>query len=214
MELCDAIKQVRATRDFRQDKPAIGLVTTLIEAAIAAPTASNWRGWRFVLIDDPGIMKRLVAMGASSTILRAPMGLLVLYDNRTSNRAYLDHIQSAAAATQNILLQAQELGLGCCWICRLPKRSRLKRLLRIAWCYDPVAYVALGFPQADQKGKGPARKLAPVDVLSVNRFDFPDVRTDWLFRLKWFLQLRRQRMIRWVYFNGTDWMRRRIGAWL
>lgn len=213
MELVEAIESVRAVRQFREEKPDTEKIALLIEAAIAAPTASNRQGWRFIHIDDVSLRKRLVEMGASSTILKAPMGLLVLYDNRTSNTAYFDHHQSAAAAIQNILLRAQELGLGCCWICRLPKRSRLKRMLKIAWCYDPIAYIALGYPESDGKKKG-IGKYTPSEVLSTNLFDFPDVNTHWFFRLKWFLQLRRQRIIRWIYFNGTDGIRRRLESWL
>ena len=213
MELVEAIESVRAVRQFRDQKPDVGTITSLIEAAIAAPTASNRQGWRFIFIDDTALMKRFVDMGASSTILKAPVGLLVLYDNRTSNTAYFDHHQSAAASIQNILLRAQELGLGCCWICRLPKRSRLKRLLRIPWSYDPIAYIALGYPEGDGKKKG-NRKYTPSQVLAANRFDFPDVETDWLLRLKWSLQLHRKRLIRWFYFNGTDGIRRRLETWL
>lgn len=214
MELVEALENLRAIRDFRKEKPDEKTITSLIEAAISAPSASNRQGWRFVLVEDPVLMKKFVEMGASQTILKAPVGLLVLYDNKTSNTAYFDHHQSAAAAIQNILLRAHDLGLGCCWICRLPKRSRLKRMLRIPWCYDPIAYVALGYPQTNGAGKKSSKKYKPDQVLSVNRFDFSDVNTHWFFHFKWFVQLRRKRIIRWIYFNGTNWVRKRLESWL
>ena len=213
MELLEAIENLRAVRSFRPEKPEDDLIISLIDAAIAAPTASNRQGWRFILIDDLSLMKKLVMWGASPTLLKAPMALLVLYDNRTSNTTYFDHHQSAAASIQNILLRAHELGLGCCWICRLPEQSRLKPLLSVPWCYDPIAFVTIGYPESDGKKKG-NKKYTPSQVLSKNRFDFKDVEESWLFRLKWLLQLRRKRLIRWFYFHGTNGVRRRLESWL
>ena len=138
----------------------------------------------------------------------------MLYDNRTSNRSYSDHIHSAAAAIQNILLRAEELGIGSCWICRLPKRSRLKRLLGIPWCYDPMAYVALGYPETPPPPKKPTRKYTPARVLARNRFEFTDVNAGRWLQVKWALSLGRRRFIRWCYFNGNNWLRHRLEAWL
>lgn len=214
MELQEAIAHVRAVRQFRQEMPEASAVAALIESAIAAPTASNLQGWRFIAVDDAAIRQRLVAMGGSRLIGQAPLGLLVLYDNRTSNTAYADHIHSAAAAIQNILLRAHELGLGACWICRLPKRSRLKRLLGIPWCYDPMAYVALGYPETNGPPKPARRKYTADQVISWNRFEDPGINTRWGFRLKWFLALRARRLLRWCYFNGNTSVRRMLERWL
>lgn len=213
MELREAIEGLRAVRQFRDDPPDRETIRALIEVGLAAPSASNVQGWRFLLIDDPQLKQRLVAMGGSRLIGQAPVGLLVTYDNRTSNTAYADHIHSAAAAIQNILLRAHELGVGGCWICRLPKRSRLKRLLNIPWCYDPVAYVALGYPLTEPP-PGARRKRTVDEVLATNRFACGDVDTSWWLRVKWWLSLRRRRLIRWSYFNGTDTTRRWLERWL
>ena len=57
---------------------------------------------------------------------------------------YADDIQSASAAVQNLLLAAHHLGLGGCWICHLPPKKQLRKLLGIPDIFSPVAYVLIG----------------------------------------------------------------------
>ena len=72
-------------------------------------------------------------------------------DNNISYNTYLykDHIQSAAAAIENILLTATELGIGTCWICNLRRPRLLKKQLHIPHNFDIIAYITLGYPQKD-----------------------------------------------------------------
>ena len=90
----------------------------VIEAGMWAPSACNLQNWKFIVIDNQNLKEKLVDWGAAIFIKHAPMAILVLYDNRTANIEYQDHIQSAAAAIQNMLLAAISLELGTCWICQ------------------------------------------------------------------------------------------------
>ena len=74
-------------------------------------------------------------------IMKAPLGILVLYRNDVSKNLYeyKDHIQSAGAAIENLLLKATELGLGTCWICKLPTQKKMHKLFNIiSWKYLKV----------------------------------------------------------------------------
>ena len=72
--------------------------------------------------------------------------------------------QATAAAAQNMLLRATELGLGACWMCApLFCPTQVVTALNLPHNWEPQAYIALGYP-ADA-GKDRARK--PIDAVSV-----------------------------------------------
>jgi F420 biosynthesis protein FbiB-like protein len=69
--------------------------------------------------------------------------------------------QAAAAAAQNILLRATELGLGACWMCApLFCPQQVVAALGVPSDWEPQALITLGYP-ADS-GKDRDRKLLEV----------------------------------------------------
>ena len=157
MEFQEVIFGRRSVRNFHDKQVEKEKINQLIEAAIYAPSASNKQAWKFIVIEDENIKKSICSMNGSvikvgsDVILRAPIGIVVLYQNNVSKNyiQYKDTIQSAAAAIQNMQLMAYNLGLGTCWICKLPLQKYLKKLLNIPRDYDVIAYVALGYPKSD-----------------------------------------------------------------
>ncbi len=56
-------------------------------------------------------------------------------------------IQDCAAATQNILLAAEALGLGACWLGLHPREERkeaISRLLNLPVSISPLSLIAIG----------------------------------------------------------------------
>ena len=153
----------RSIRKFRPDPVPLSLARAVIEYATHAPSATNTQGWRFIVVTDPDLIRKVVDAGGSALMAEAPCGILVTYPNTTRNRYYQDDFQSAAAAIQNLLLAAHAFGMGACWICTLPPRPFLRRVFRIPPHYSPIAYVLLGFPRG-----GPVQEVArrhPLDEI-------------------------------------------------
>ena len=67
-----------------------------------------------------------------------------------------------------MLLKAYELGIGTCWVCRLPSQKSIKKMFNVPNNYDVIAYIALGYP--DQDIKRISRKYKLDEVVSVNTF--------------------------------------------
>lgn len=155
MKIKEAIFGRRSVRKFKDTPIAYDVLEQLVEAAIYAPSASNKQAWKFIIIDDVAIKKEIcekngsVVKVGSEIIFNAPSGILVLYKKSVSknHQLYKDTIQSASAAIENLLLMAYSLGLGTCWICKLPLKKHLRKLLGIPKDYDIVAYIAIGYPQ-------------------------------------------------------------------
>jgi len=78
-------------------------------------------------------------------------------------------VQSVAAAIQNMLLVAHDVGLGGCW-CSAPLLSptAVRRALGIPQSVEPQALIALGYP--DEKPE-PLRRKPLCEVIYLNKWD-------------------------------------------
>jgi hypothetical protein len=117
----------------------------------------------------------MVLAGGASVIKNAPLGLLVLYKDISENLEYQDHIQSGAAAIQNMLLTAYSLNLGSCWICHLPSKRTLRKIFSIPKNFIPIAYILLGYPAIQPIPV--SRKNEISDLISYDKFDFQSKKT-------------------------------------
>ena len=166
--ILDIIGKRRSIRKFKPDPIPEDILLQILQAGQMAPSACNMQNWKFIVIDDASIKQTIKEMGGAVFIKNAPVGILVLYDNRTQNIEYLDYIQSAAAAIQNMLLTASELGIGACWVCHLPPKRQLRKLLDIPWHFDPIAYIPMGYPDGVMPTR--ARKCDIKNIISYNKF--------------------------------------------
>jgi nitroreductase len=168
MDIEQAILKRRSIRMFQNRDVPLQALEKIINAGIHAPSNCNVQGWRFIVVNDRRLKERMVECGGSAIIGQAPVGVLVCYDHRSVNLEYCDWLQSASAATQNILLAANAMGLGGCWICHLPPKSQLRALFAIPAQYSPTAYIALGYPAHEPVVV--VRKRTAAEVIGYNRF--------------------------------------------
>lgn len=168
MKLEEAIKNRRSVRKFKNRTVPKLLIKKVIGAAMYAPSACNLQGWRFVVVNSQNLKNELVNYGGSVLIKNAPIGIIVLYDNRTLNFDYQDHIQSAAAAIQNIQLSAFSYGLGTCWICHLPAPNKIRKIFSIPKELTPIAYILLGYPK--ELPKSMPRKYLVEEIINYNHY--------------------------------------------
>ncbi len=151
MELSEAILTRRSVRSFRQDNIPDDSIRELIKAAIYAPSAGNCQPWHFYVVKDVGIRKRVFEEACRQEFLAdVPVLIIVCIDCDESAGRYgergktLYNIQDTAAAVQNILLSATDLGLGSCWCGDFNQRN-LQEILQMDDRRTPVAIVAVGY---------------------------------------------------------------------
>ncbi len=202
MDFFNLLKTRRSVRVFQDKEVNQESIRKIIEMATYAPSACNIQGWRFVIVADQKKKEEIVNLGGSIIIKNAPVGILVLYDNRTKNTEYSDDIQSASAAIQNILLSAHYLGLGACWICHLPPKNQLRKLFQIPNSLSPVAYIILGHKK-NEPGQMP-RKYNLDQLISYNAFS-PDTPLEKINPLKVFIL----RVLMKTYFLIPKWIRKK-----
>jgi nitroreductase len=193
MDIIEAIKGRRSVRVFDDKTVLKELVDKIIDAGQWAPSACNRQAWKFIVIDDPHVKKKIIEETTAYFVKNVPLIILVLYSNRTDNLEYKDHLLSAAMAVQNMQLAAYSLGLGSCCVNNLPIKSRLRKILNIPRHYDPVSLICVGYPKTAPKPL--KRKNDLEDLISMNSFDFRDEYPVFDIRL------RVKRIIRFLYYR-------------
>lgn len=143
MEVSTAIAARRSIRRFTDRPVAPELIERLLTAATLAPSGKNMQPWRFVVLEGERKDKLVDVMSAELTTVKAagnPVGsaehsakvmrqapvTILIYDSEfvpdedhsgIARIMSLVHTQSIGAAIQNMLLAAEEAGLGTLWIC-------------------------------------------------------------------------------------------------
>ncbi len=126
----------------------------IMRAAMYAPSANNKRSWQFIVVDDKSIFERINnAHPYASMILEASHAIVVCGDlniDVTGTR----WMQNCAAATQNILLAAEFVGVGSCWLGVAPDVDRMDAIVtifNIPTYVKPFSVITLGYPKTENK---------------------------------------------------------------
>ncbi|MDO5142779.1 MAG: nitroreductase [Eubacteriales bacterium] len=160
----EVIRSCRSTRAFRPDLPPREQVMQLVEAAEWAPSGMGKYLWHFTVIynaEKSHALARAVAeaddRGPEYDFYGAPVNIIISY-KRDEHHAMVD----GAAAMQNLLLMATELGLGSCWINQLREccdAPGVRALLteygvpedHIVVCSAAIGYIAKETPAKPRK---------------------------------------------------------------
>lgn len=138
-EIINNILNRRSTRVFTEEKVDEALLKEIVKAGLYAPSSKNKQLWHFTVIQNedvlnqldqdtknavkqygeekvanPDILKHINAKAnndAFNTFYKAPAAILI---SRDSND--ITSQDDCALASQNMMLAAESLGLGSCWI--------------------------------------------------------------------------------------------------
>lgn len=101
-------------RKFTEEELSQDQVVALMKAALMAPTSKRTNAWQFVVVDDKDTLKALslCKAQASQFIADAALAVVVTADPLASDV----WIEDASIASVYLQLQAEDLGLGSCWV--------------------------------------------------------------------------------------------------
>lgn len=150
----DLILRRRSIRRYTEEEVSAEDVTSLLRAAMSAPSAHNQQPWHFVVLRERSILDEIPRHFRYGQMLKkAPAAILVCGDPSLA-RSEGYWVQDCAAATQNILLAAQALGLGAVWVGTYPRKRQVKKmreLLGIPEHVIPFALVPIGHPAEEKE---------------------------------------------------------------
>jgi nitroreductase len=130
----------RSIRAYTGEAVSEADVQSLLEAGMAAPSASNRRPWHFVVVTDRPTLRALAdAHPFGKMLAGAAVGIAVCGDPTISDWWVLD----CSAATENILVAAVGLGLGGVWLGCYGRPEREQAVTGILGIPDGVAVLSL-----------------------------------------------------------------------
>ena len=148
----------RSIRAYLPEEVDDGVVRDLLEAAMAAPSAVAKDPWAFVVVRDRDMLAKIAdGLPNGKMLNHARLGIVVCGDLRRAHDGQLSYmLQDCAAAIENLLLAANTLGLGACWLGVHPREERmthLRSLLGIPDAVVPVAVIAIGHPAESREAR-------------------------------------------------------------
>ncbi|OGS43078.1 MAG: hypothetical protein A2539_09315 [Elusimicrobia bacterium RIFOXYD2_FULL_34_15] len=189
MEFKELVLKRYSCRKFSNTPVEKEKIIRCIESARVSPSACNAQPWKFIVVDNPEMRKK-VAEAATSGIYRmskfvheAPVIILVLADKGSflsragslvrNTRFYLIDI---GIVCEHIVLQATEFGLGSCYVGWFNENA-VRKVLNIPKNLEIPSIICMGYPDESYKTKDPIRRHAgsetrkPIDdILSFNEY--------------------------------------------
>lgn len=159
MELKDVILLRRSIRKYDESfKVSDEDIKTILNAAMHSPSACNTRPWEFIVIKNKEVKEKLVsAHPHAKMILESDIVICVVArPDLQQGRCSSFWPQDCGAATQNILLQAYDLGYGTCWCGVYPNEERTKMVSDILNIEKGIPFnlIALGKANENPSSRG------------------------------------------------------------
>jgi len=193
MSILSLIKKRSSTRRFFNKPVPKNIINKILEAGIWGPAIHRFQPWKFVVIREIYLIKKIsnliiekireadipgfIIYPTASPLLNARVLIFVYNTNefvlamkkmkkKCFNRVEITEVSAISAAIQNMILTAEDLGLGSCWLdAPLFCQKEINRLLNTN--HKLVATLAFGY--SIDKGKRHPRKPIAESIKFVNK---------------------------------------------
>ena len=132
-------------------------IKSILSAGMQAPSAFNTQPWEFIVVTNEDLINKLSNMSKYSKCAAGANKLILTMVNLEKvplTRAWFT--QDMSACTENILIEATELGIGSVWLGLYPDSKRIEFVSEI---FDlpknivPFSLIALGYPTKEYEIK-------------------------------------------------------------
>lgn len=153
------IHQRKSVRTYTDRAVTKEQFETLVRAGMAAPTARNIQPWQFVVVDDKEKLAKMAeGLPYGKMLDKAPGAIVVCGEIVEHPEKGMEQlwVLDCSAATQNILLAAESMGLGAVWTAAYPYEERMQvvsEVLGLPEEIKPLSVVPVGYPGGDEKPK-------------------------------------------------------------
>ncbi len=161
MNVEECIKTRRSIRKYKDKSVDSEKINQILDSGKFAPSAGNLQNWKFIVVRKEEIITKLAeASFDQDWMIDAPVHIVIAAEPRKAERYYgargerLYTIQNCAAAIQNMLLTAKDLGLGSCWVGAFDE-EKVIRALNMPEDATPQAIITIGY--ADERPDMPSR---------------------------------------------------------
>ena len=176
MALLDLLKQRKSVRSFLDRPVEQEKIMMCLEAARLGPSACNSQPWKFIVVDDRQLKNKLCDVAFSgiysinSFCKMAPVIVVIISEKSKFSariggmfRGTKYYLIDIGIAGEHFVLQAEDLGLGTCWIGWF-NEGAVKPILNIPQHKKIDILIALGYYDREkvrsEHGREPMDKIA------------------------------------------------------
>lgn len=160
----EIIEKRRSVRDFSDKSIEREKLELILEAARLAPSSCNSQPWKFIVVDDKELLKKVAKAQPTGTpinkFLVDAAAIVVCVDepklvvHKTAGILNRDNQRiDVGIAMEHMVLVAAELGIGSCWIGWFSERQ-IRKLLDIPRGKTVSVLLALGYPKGEDTADG------------------------------------------------------------
>ncbi len=150
----NAIYERVSIRKFTQQPVSNEMLTEIIRAGMAAPSACNQQPWEFYAVTDREMIQALSQISPYAACAANAPALIVPCYRTEGNRWQETVLLDLSAATENMLLEIASRGLGGVWLCAAPLQDRMEKaekVLSLPPMLRAFAVIAVGYPAETRK---------------------------------------------------------------
>ncbi len=176
MALIDLLRHRKSVRDFLDKPVEREKIMICLEAARVAPSACNSQPWKFIIVDDRELKNKLCDRAFSgiysinSFCKTAPVVVAVVSEKSKflariggMFRGTKYHLIDIGIACEHFVLEAEDLGLGTCWIGWFNEEA-VKSMLNVPRSKKIDILIALGYYDREKLGSEHGRE--PMDKIA------------------------------------------------
>lgn len=158
----DLVKHRTSCRSYEPKPVPREHLELMLEAARLAPSACNKQPWRFTVVQDETVRMQLIdesfligipmrwAMNAGAIIALGMERSVITHKVATKISGVDYPLLDLGIAGEHLVLQAEELGLGTCWIGWI-KPKKVRTIVGWPKSIEPVSLITVGWPASDER---------------------------------------------------------------
>jgi len=164
MEFKELLQKRRCVRQYTGGGIPMNHLKLILNAGLRAPNACNFQSWHFYCICDSEKITGLVPTVCRFEWMKNASAVIVIctdsarLEERFGDRGTMFAVQDTAAAAENMLLQATDLGYGGCWVGAFSEDA-CSTYLHLPQNHRPVIILPLGTYEENPE----IRERAPFD---------------------------------------------------
>lgn len=164
----------RSIRQYLDKKVEREKIVQCVEAARLAPSAENVQPWRFIIIDDEELKHKFCKQAFSGIYSltkwaqHAPVIIVILAKldilaNRIGKQIQGTnyYLIDVGITGEHLVLQAEELGLGTCWIGWF-SAEKTRKFFKLPRSYKVVSLISMGYPASRPQKEKKRRTLEEI----------------------------------------------------
>ena len=140
MDTFDAIRTLRAVRNFDSRDVPDEIITRILNAGRLSGSSKNTQPWQFILVKNRETMNALADCGDYTDHLRRANFAIVIVTEKARRAKY-----DAGRCSQNMFLAAWNEGVGSC-IASMHREQDAKRVLGVPDDFEIQQVISFGYP--------------------------------------------------------------------